>query len=74
MYSGTGYGLYGVWGSSGSDVFAVGGAGTIVHYDGMAWSAMDSGTGRRVLREVSATKGKDRCDRVECGIVGSGSG
>ena len=26
--------LIGVWGSSGSDVFAVGNAGTILHYDG----------------------------------------
>jgi hypothetical protein len=36
--------LYGVWGSSGTDVFAVGGSGTIMHYDGSAWSAMSSGT------------------------------
>ena len=33
-----------VWGSSGSDVFAVGNGGTILHYDGSAWSAMTSGT------------------------------
>ena len=36
--------LYGVWGSSASDVFAVGDGGTILHYDGSAWSAMSSGT------------------------------
>jgi inositol transport system substrate-binding protein len=36
--------LSGVWGSSGSDVFAVGQAGTILHYDGQAWSPMSSGT------------------------------
>ena len=36
--------LYGVWGSSGSDVFAVGNSGTILHYDGTSWSAMASGT------------------------------
>jgi uncharacterized repeat protein (TIGR01451 family) len=44
MDSGTTDSLYGVWGSSGGDVFAVGSDGTIVHYDGAAWSAMDSGT------------------------------
>ena len=40
-------GLYDVWGSSGSDVFAVGNQGggdIILHYDGSAWSSMLSGT------------------------------
>jgi len=36
--------LRGVWGSSGSNVFAVGGPGTILHYDGSSWSEMSSGT------------------------------
>lgn len=36
--------LRGVWGSSSTDVFAVGAAGTILHYDGYTWSAMESGT------------------------------
>ena len=36
--------LYAVWGSSSSDVFAVGQGGAIQHYDGSAWSRMDSGT------------------------------
>ena len=36
--------LTAVWGSSGSDVFAVGDLGTILHYDGSSWSAMSSGT------------------------------
>jgi len=36
--------LNSVWGSSGSDVFAVGYNGTIVHYDGSNWSTMNSGT------------------------------
>jgi hypothetical protein len=31
-----------VWGSSGGDVFAVGG--TILHWNGSAWSAVTSGT------------------------------
>jgi hypothetical protein len=36
--------LRGVWGSSASNVFAVGDAGTILHYDGSGWTAMTSGT------------------------------
>jgi hypothetical protein len=36
--------LTSVWGSSASDVFAVGSYGTILHYDGSSWSAMSSGT------------------------------
>jgi len=37
-------GLSGVWGTSESDVFAVGAGGIIVHYDGSQWSPMSSGT------------------------------
>ena len=33
-----------VWGSSSSDVFAVGDGGTIIHYNGKSWSKMSSGT------------------------------
>ena len=44
MTSGTTNNLNGVWGSSGSDVFAVGDSGTILHYDGTAWSAVASPT------------------------------
>ena len=36
--------LDGVWGSSDSDVFAVGDNGTILHYNGTTWSRMSSGT------------------------------
>jgi hypothetical protein len=36
--------LQSVWGSSDSNVFAVGVGGTILHYDGTSWSSMDSGT------------------------------
>jgi hypothetical protein len=35
--------LYGVWGNSSSDAFAVGEDGVILHYDGSEWTAMDSG-------------------------------
>jgi len=43
MDSGTTHYLYDVWGSSATDVFAVGGGGTISHYDGINWIPMDSG-------------------------------
>ena len=33
-----------VWGTSSSDVYAVGWGGTILHYDGHAWEEMPSGT------------------------------
>jgi len=36
--------LRGVWGSSSSDVFAVGDWGTILNYDGSTWTPMNSGT------------------------------
>jgi hypothetical protein len=38
MDSGTLQHLIGVWGSAGNDVFAVGAAETIQHFDGTAWS------------------------------------
>jgi FecR protein len=34
--------LFGVWGSSSSDVFAVDEAGPILHYDGKVWSTLNS--------------------------------
>ncbi|MBI5480726.1 MAG: hypothetical protein HY906_17845, partial [Deltaproteobacteria bacterium] len=46
MTSGTTQWLSGVWGSSATDVFAVGEWGTILHYNGSAWSPMASGTTR----------------------------
>ena len=48
MTSGTyilyGYFLCGIWGSSGTDVFAVGDWGNILHFDGSTWSAMTNDT------------------------------
>src|SRR5512136_2439369 len=32
--------LYGVWGSSAHDVYAVGESGNIAHYDGVRWSSI----------------------------------
>jgi len=45
MTSGTTNRLTAVWGSSATDVFAVGWGGTILHYDGTSWQLMTSGTG-----------------------------
>ena len=36
--------LRGICGSSGSNIYAVGDCGSIMHYDGAKWSSMDSGT------------------------------
>jgi len=36
--------LMGVWGFSKTNIFAVGAQGMVVHYDGLAWTVMDSGT------------------------------
>ena len=36
--------FYAIWGSSSTDVYAVGDGGTILHYDGNTWSNMPSGT------------------------------
>ncbi|MDY7018536.1 MAG: hypothetical protein SU899_00440, partial [Chloroflexota bacterium] len=33
-----------IWGTSSTDVFAVGGGGVILHYDGISWTLMNSGT------------------------------
>ncbi|MGE0086683.1 MAG: WD40/YVTN/BNR-like repeat-containing protein [Desulfococcaceae bacterium] len=43
--------LRAVWGSSEKDVFAVGWYGMIMHYDGLQWEVMDSGT-EDALRHV----------------------
>src|SRR5207237_7668252 len=42
--SGTTQNLYSVWGTSASDVWAVGSNGTILHYNGTTWSSVASGT------------------------------
>lgn len=39
------FGQLSIWGSSKSDVFAVGARGTILHYDGNNWNRMESGNG-----------------------------
>jgi hypothetical protein len=50
--------LYSVWGSSATDVWAVGEAGSIVHWDGTAWTEIPSGV-HGVLRGVWASGTSD---------------
>jgi hypothetical protein len=61
----------GVWGSSASNVFAVGGAlygdGTILHYNGTAWSAMECGT----TNWLSAVWGSSATDVYAVGYGGT---
>src|SRR5258705_4385743 len=42
--SGTTEILFGIWGTSASDVWAVGNNGTILRYSGTSWSSVSSGT------------------------------
>ncbi|WP_164012480.1 hypothetical protein [Pyxidicoccus trucidator] len=52
--SNTCYELFGVWGSSATDVWAVGAGGTLIHWDGKEWTPFSSPTNRD-LRAVSGT-------------------
>lgn len=40
--------LYSLWGSSATDVFAVGRSGTVLHYDGASWNRMSSPSGNHL--------------------------
>lgn len=46
--------LLAIWGTSDADLFAVGQAGLIMHYDGRAWIRMESGT-MMILHDVSGS-------------------
>ncbi len=46
--AGDGNPLYGIWGSSRDNTFVVGNNGTILRYDGNAWTSMTSGTTSRL--------------------------
>jgi len=52
------YVLTAVWGSSASDVWAVGSGGTITHWDGAAWRSVPSGT-RETLNAVWGSSASD---------------
>ncbi len=58
MTSGTTKHLHGIWGSSASDVCAVGAAGTLVCYGGSAWSSASSGV-TVALNAIHGTGAKD---------------
>jgi hypothetical protein len=49
LTSTSGQALFGVWGASPSDVFAVGQSGTIQRYNGSAWSKMTNADSRTLL-------------------------
>ena len=55
-----------VWGSSGSDVFAVGGGGFILHYNGTSWTAMD----RITSNDLSGVWGSSGSDVFAVGFGG----
>jgi hypothetical protein len=58
--------LFAIWGSGPTDIFAVGDAGTILHYDGTAWTSMVSNT-TETLHAVGGTGPTDVF------VVGDGS-
>jgi hypothetical protein len=43
-------GLYGIWGSSASNIFAIGSGGKIVRFNGTSWTPMTSPTARLLVR------------------------
>jgi hypothetical protein len=50
--------LYSIWGTSLTNIFAVGAGGRILHYDGTAWTTMSSPT-TRTLARVSGRSATD---------------
>lgn len=60
--------LRAVWGSGPNDVFAVGAAGTILHFDGSQWSIMNSGT-TEWLGGVWGSSSSDVFVVGDCGVL-----
>jgi hypothetical protein len=58
----------GVWGSSSQNVFAVGGYGAVLHFDGARWTSMQSGTDRH-LEGVWGTSGENVFAVGQDGII-----
>ena len=50
--------LLDIWGASGTDVYAVGHWGTILHFDGKTWKAQDSGS-NSILATVWGPSGSE---------------
>jgi hypothetical protein len=65
--SGTAQNLFGVWGSSASDVWAVGQFGTALRYDGSAWSSVARGT----LNDLNSVWGSSASDVWAVGGLGT---
>jgi hypothetical protein len=59
--------LYAIWGSGPTDIFAVGDAGTILHYDGTIWTPMVS----RTSRALYAVAGTGPTDVFAAGDAGT---
>lgn len=57
-YTATGVALRSIWGSSGSDIFVAGAAGSVLHYDGSTWTPMASVTGQ-VLNSIWGSSGSN---------------
>ena len=60
--------LNGIWGTSGSNVFAVGRRGTVLRYDGSEWKKMESGV-RHNLRSVWGSSADNVFTAGEAGTV-----
>jgi len=54
----TGWSINKLWGSSSSDLYAVGNNGNIAHYNGQSWSKIESGTTVNLYDVWGATDGK----------------
>lgn len=48
-----------IWGTSQSDVYAVGASGTVLYFDGTTWSQVDAGTGTYKLFDIWASSPDD---------------
>ena len=57
MDPGTSQGLWWVFGFSASDVYAVGNAGVVTHFDGTRWTALREGDDDHALRCVGPSPG-----------------
>jgi hypothetical protein len=59
--------LEGIWGSGPRDIYAVGAGGVIVHFDGVSWETVESGT----TLSLSAVHGRGPSDIYAVGLGGS---